>query len=69
VLGGKLIEPGSIEFRDLDQLGIVGVYPNHATFYATWKAKAWKTVDTALMRYFSVHLHRLLDPESPGRVR
>jgi hypothetical protein len=67
VFGGKL-EPGSIEFRDLDQLGIVCVYPNHATVYATWKAKARKTVDNAHMRYFSVHLHRMLDPECPGRV-
>jgi hypothetical protein len=57
-----------MEFRDLDQLGIVCLYPNHATVYATWKAKARKSVDNAHMRYFSVHLHRMLDPECPGRV-
>ena len=68
VLGGKLIEPGSIEFRDLDQLDIIGVYPNHATVYSTWKAKAQKSVDNAHMRYFSVQLYRLLDPESPDRA-
>ena len=28
-----------------------------------WKAKAQQTVDNAQMRYFIVHLHRLLDPE------
>ena len=41
---------------------IVGVYPNYATAYAAWKAKAQQTVDNAHMRYFVVHLHRLLDP-------
>ena len=43
---------------------IVGVFPNYSTAYAAWKAKAQQTVDNAHMRYFVVHLHRLLDPES-----
>ena len=64
VFGGELVELGSTEFRDLDKLDIVGVYPNYASAYAAWKAKAQKTVDNALMRYFIVHLHRLLDPET-----
>ncbi len=67
VLGGKLTEPGAAEFRDLDHRDI-GVYPKFATAYDAWKAKAHKTVDNAHARYFTVHLHRLLDPESPGRA-
>ena len=52
------------ELSDLDGLDIVGVYPNYATAYAAWRAKAQQTVDNAQMRYFIVHLHRLLDPEA-----
>ena len=67
VLGGELIQLGGSEFKDLDKINIVGVYPNYASAYAAWKAQAQKTVDNAQMRYFIVHLHRLLDPESTGR--
>ena len=51
-----------VTFRDIDKLDVVGVYPNYATAYAAWKARAQQTVDNAHMRYFIVHLHRLLDP-------
>jgi hypothetical protein len=63
VLGGELDHLDGSEFKDLDSLDIVGVYPNYATAYAAWRAKAQQTVDNAQMRYFIVHLHRLLDPE------
>jgi hypothetical protein len=62
VLGGELAKIDDVEFKDLDKVDIVGVYPNYATAYAAWKAKAQQTVDNAQMRYFIVHLHRLLDP-------
>jgi hypothetical protein len=64
VFGGELQSVADIEFKDLDQLDIVGVYPNYASAYAAWKAKAQGTVDNAQMRYFIVHMHRLLDPDS-----
>ena len=64
VFGGELTSLDSVEFKDLDKLDIVGVYPNYATAYAAWKAKAQQTVDNAHMRYFIVHMHRLLDPET-----
>ena len=64
VLGGELDHLDGTEFKDLDRLDIVGVYPNYATAYAAWRAKAQQTVDNAQMRYFIVHLHRLLDPEA-----
>lgn len=64
VFGGELAKIDTVEFKDLENLDIVGIYPNYATAYAAWKAKAQQTVDNAQMRYFIVHLHRLLDPES-----
>jgi hypothetical protein len=67
VLGGELTTLGSHEFRDISKVEIVGVYPNYATAYTAWKAKAQQTVDNAHMRYFIVHLHRLLDPETESR--
>ena len=69
VLGGEVAGVSDTEFKDLDKVDIVGVYPNYATAYAAWKAKAQGTVDNAEMRYFIVHLHRLLDPESPAPQR
>ena len=62
VFGGELKSLDSVEFKDLDKLDIVGVYPNYASAYAAWKGLAQRTVDNALMRYFIVHMHRLLDP-------
>ena len=64
VFGGELTDLDSVEFRDLGTLDIVGIYPNYARAYAAWKAKAQQTVDNAHMRYFIVHLHRLLDPQT-----
>jgi Domain of unknown function (DUF4170) len=65
VFGGELSSVTNIEFKNLDQVDFVGIYPNYASAYSAWKAKAQRTVDNAEMRYFIVHLHRLLDPESP----
>lgn len=67
VFGGELKSVNSMEFRDLDALDIVGIYPNYASAHAAWKAKAQMTVDNAHMRYFIVHMHRLLDPETEGQ--
>jgi hypothetical protein len=64
VFGGELESVGTSDFKDLAKLDIVGIYPNYATAYAAWKAKAQGTVDNAQMRYYIVHLHRLLDPQA-----
>jgi len=64
VFGGELKNLRGTEFRDLDNLDIVGIYPDYQSALAAWKAKAQGSVDNAHMRYFVVHLHRLLDPES-----
>ena len=66
VIGGELSKLDSSEFKDLSKVELVGVYPNYASAYAAWRAKAQQTVDNAEMRYFIVHLHRLLDPEATG---
>ncbi|MGH6916919.1 MAG: DUF4170 domain-containing protein [Geminicoccaceae bacterium] len=67
VFGGELRDPGGIEFVDLAKLDIVGIYPNYKTARAAWQAAAQRTVDDAHVRYFVVHLHRLLDPETEPR--
>jgi Domain of unknown function (DUF4170) len=67
VFGGELTHLDRVEFKDLDKLDIVGIYPNYAGAYQAWRAKAQQTVDNAHMRYFIVHLHRLLDPDNEPR--
>ncbi|KKB10479.1 inositol monophosphatase [Devosia geojensis] len=63
VIGGELSDLSGVTFANLNDVDIVGVYPNYAAAYDVWKQKAQQTVDSAQTRYFIVHLHRLLDPE------
>jgi len=65
VFGGRLASLDSDRFSDLSKLDIVGIYPNYRTAYDAWKASAQRTVDDAQMRYYIVHLHRLLQPDAP----
>ncbi|MEO9299123.1 DUF4170 domain-containing protein [Devosia alba] len=67
VIGGELSSIEGITFADLDKVDIVGLYPNYAAALVAWKQKAQMTVDSAQTRYFIVHLHRLLDPQSDKR--
>lgn len=64
VFGGELTDLDSIEFKDLNTLDIIGIYPNYSKAYDAWRAAAQRSVDNAHMRYFIVHMHRLLDPNS-----
>ncbi len=64
VFGGELTSLDSLEFKDVSKLDLVGMYPNYESARRAWKAKAQQTVDQAQMRYFIVHMHRLLDPET-----
>ena len=64
VFGGELTNLENVEFKDLSKLDLVGIFPNYAAAHAAWKAKAQATVDNAQMRYFVVHLHRLLEPQA-----
>ena len=64
VFGGELTDLDGITFRDVASLDIVGIYPNFETAQKAWLGKARETIDNAQMRYFIVHLHRLLDPST-----
>lgn len=64
VFGGELESLEDVQFRDLNGLDIVGIFPDYASALTAWKAKAQQTVDNAHMRYFIVHMHRLLDPQT-----
>ena len=63
VFGGRLDSLDSDRFEDVSSLDIVGIYPNYAKALAAWKGRAQRTVDDAMMRYYIVHLHRLLEPD------
>jgi len=62
VFGGELKALADVEFQDLSRLDIVGIYGSYAEAHTAWQAAAQRTVDNAHMRYFIVHIHRLLDP-------
>lgn len=64
VFGGELQDVSEVTFRDLTRLDVVGFFPNYAEAHRAWLGKARETIDNAQMRYFIVHLHRLLDPEA-----
>lgn len=61
VFGGELVDPTQSTFKDVDDIHVVGIYPNYQTAYDAWKSEAQRTVDNAHMRYFIAHLHRLRD--------
>ncbi|MGC8534282.1 MAG: DUF4170 domain-containing protein [Rhizomicrobium sp.] len=63
VFGGEMVTPDSSEFKDLSALDIIGIFPDYNSALTAWRAKAQATVDNAQMRYFVVHLHKLLEPE------
>ena len=63
VFGGELIDPQGTQFRNPDDIHMVGIFPDYKTAFAAWKAEAQRTVDSAHTRYFIAHLHRLRDEE------
>jgi hypothetical protein len=67
VFGGELLSTKDVEFKDLSKLDIVGLFPNYKSALDAWKAKAQGTVDNAQMRYFVVHIHRLMEPDTDNR--
>ena len=64
VFGGELDDLKAVTFKDLAKLDVVGFYPNYAEAHKAWLGKARETIDNAQMRYFIVHMHRLLDPST-----
>jgi len=65
VMGGRVKDPRGLEFQDLNDIHVVGIYPNYAAAEEAWRGHAQRTVDDAEMKYVIVHLHRLLEPELP----
>jgi hypothetical protein len=66
VFGGELVDTQGTEFRDVEAVEMVGVYPDYRSAYRAWKGKAQASVDNAHMRYFIAHIHRLTDENSPS---
>ncbi|MEL7027311.1 MAG: DUF4170 domain-containing protein [Pseudomonadota bacterium] len=66
VFGGELVDPARNVFRDVNEIHVVGIFPNYAAAYNAWKSEAQRTVDNAHMRYYIAHLHRLRDEEAPA---
>ena len=65
VIGGELKSlDGTPEFADLSKVDLVGAYPTYQDAAAAWRGKAQQTVDNALMRYFIIHAHKLLNPDA-----
>lgn len=69
VMGGRVSDPRTLDFVDLEKLDLVGIFPNLETAEEAWRANAQRTVDDAEMKYVVVHLHRLLEPDKPKRTR
>jgi len=69
VIGGELNDVKNVDFKDLSKLDVVGFFPNYAEAHKAWLGKARETIDNAQMRYFIVHLHRLLDPATEKAKR
>ena len=64
VFGGELVDPTVKTFRNVDEIDIVGIYPDYTSAFGAWKSKAQQTVDNAHTRYFIAHIHRLRDEEA-----
>ncbi len=65
VMGGRVKDPRGLDYENLDQVDLVGVYPNYEEAEDVWRSNAQRTVDDAEMKYVIVHLHKLLEPELP----
>jgi hypothetical protein len=64
VFGGELVTPSKNVFKNVNDIHIVGIFPDYASAHAAWKAEAQRTVDNAHTRYFIAHLHRLRDEDA-----
>lgn len=61
VFGGELVDPNTTTFKDVNNIDIVGMFPDYQSAHDAWKAAAQRTVDDAHTRYFIAHIHRLRD--------
>ena len=63
VMGGRVSDPQTLDFVDLEAMDLVGIYPDYASAEEAWSSKARATLDDAEMKYVIVHMHRLLQPD------
>jgi len=68
VFGGEVVSPDSVQFKDLSKLDIVGMFPDYNSALAAWRGVSQATVDNAHMRYFVVHIHKLMEPDEPAKA-
>ena len=68
VFGGQLEDLNNIRFESVEDLDIVGIFPNYKTAYDAWQGAAQGSVDNAKMRYFIVHMHKLIEPDEPSEI-
>ncbi len=66
VFGGRVSDPRTLDYTDLKNIDVVGIFPDYESAEKAWRAAAQRTVDDAEMKYVLVHLHRLLQPEIEG---
>lgn len=66
VMGGRVSDPQTLDFLDLEKMDLVGVYASYDEAEDAWRARAQRTVDDAQMKYVIVHLHKLLEPDLHG---
>lgn len=64
VMGGRVKDPRTMEFRDPESIHVVGVFSSYDAAADAWRANAQRTVDDAEMKYVVVHIHRLLTPDA-----
>ncbi|MGX7952537.1 DUF4170 domain-containing protein [Tsuneonella sp. HG249] len=64
VMGGRVTDPQTMQFEDLNALDVVGVFPDYGSALDAWRGAAQRTVDDAAMKYVIVHLHKLLSPDA-----
>jgi hypothetical protein len=63
VFGGRVTDPRTLDFNDMDSIKVVGIFPDYASAEKAWRSAAQSTVDDAEMKFVVVHLHRMLEPE------
>ena len=68
VFGGELVDPTKNVFKNVDDLHVVGIFPDYETAFNAWKAEAQRTVDNAHMRYFIAHVHRLRNEDTEASL-
>ena len=59
VFGAELADPERMIFRNLEEIDVVGIFPDYESARDAWRSHAQRTVDNARTRYFIADLHRL----------